>query len=155
MKNLFIGFALLVGFSLSVLAAPGAAPAGQPVSEDATILELDKQWYELRNRRDAAALDQLLAADFIMITSYGRVVTRDQLLERHRSPGYFLKLRSFKSDDVKVRIIGDVAVVTGQASVDVEASDLRVGSAVRFTRAYVRTDGRWRLSVHQATRIIR
>jgi ketosteroid isomerase-like protein len=155
MKNLFAGLAIFLVFPLSVLAAPDAGPPGQSGSEEAKIIELDKQWYELRIKHDFAALEQLLAADFIMTTSYGRVVTRDQLLERHRSPEHFFKLKSFKTDDVKVRIYGDAAVVTGQASVDAEASDLRVGSTVRFTRAYVRAGGRWQLAVHQATRIIR
>jgi ketosteroid isomerase-like protein len=155
MKHLFVGLALFLAFSVSVLAAPEAGPAGQSGSEEAKIIELDKQWYELRIKHDFAALEQLLAADFIMTTSYGRVVTRDQLLERNPASEHFFKLKSFKTDDVKVRIYGDVAVVTGHASVDLEAFDLRVGSAVRFTRAYVRADGRWRLAVHQATRIIR
>jgi ketosteroid isomerase-like protein len=155
MKNLFVGLAIFLGFSLSVLAAPDAGPAGQSGSDEAKIIALDKQWYELRIKHDFAALEQLLAADFIMTTSYGRVVTRDQLLGRNGSPEYFFKLRSFTTDDVKVRIYGDVAVVTGHASVDGEAFDLRVGSAVRFTRVYVRADGRWRLAIHQATRIIR
>jgi ketosteroid isomerase-like protein len=155
MKNLFVGLAIFLGFSLNVLAAPDAGPAGQSGSDEAKIIALDNQWYELRIKHDFAALEQLLAADFIMTTSYGRVVTRDQVLGRNGSPEYFFKLRSFTTDDVKVRIYGDVAVVTGHASVDGEAFDLRVGSAVRFTRVYVRADGRWRLAIHQATRIIR
>jgi ketosteroid isomerase-like protein len=155
MKNFFVGLAVFFAFSPGVLAVPDTGPAGQSGTEEAKIIELDKQWYELRIKQDFAALEQLLAADFVMTTSYGRVVTRDELLGRARSGEHFFKLKSFKTDDVKVRIYGNVAVVTGRAAVDAEASDLRVGSAVRFTRAYVRADGRWRLAVHQATRIIR
>jgi ketosteroid isomerase-like protein len=155
MKHLIGGLAVFFACSLRVLAAPDAGAAAQTGSEEAKIIELDKQWYELRIKRDSAALEQMLTADFTMTTSYGRVITRDQLLERARSTEHFFKLKSFKTDDVKVNIHADVAIVTGQASVDVEAADLRIGSAVRFTRVYVRSDGRWRLALHQATRIIR
>src|ERR1039458_3332497 len=151
MKNILVGLAICLAFSLSALTASAAGQAGQSISEEAKILELDRQWYELGITRDVAALDQLLSPDFVMTNSYGRVVTRDQLLERYRSPEHSFKLKSFKTDDVKVRIFGDAAIVTGSASVDIEASDLRFGSAVRFTRAYVRANGRWRLAAHQAT----
>ena len=155
MKNLLVGLAILFAFAPGVQAAPDAASAGRSGSEEARILELDKQWYELRIKHDFAALEQLLAADFTMTTSYGRVLTRNQVLDKDRPGGHIFKLKSFRTDDVKVRIYGDAAVVTGQASVDVEAADLRVGSAVRFMRAYVRNEGRWQLSVQQTTRIIR
>lgn len=155
MKNLLVRLAVFLAFSPGVLAGPGEAPAAQSASEEAKIIELDKQWYELRIKQDVAALEQLLAADFTLITSYGRILTREQLLDRNRSGGHFFKLKSFKTEDVKVKIYSEAAVVTGQASVDVEASDLRVGSTVRFIRIYARPDGRWRLAVQQATRIIR
>jgi Domain of unknown function (DUF4440) len=70
-----------------------------------------------------------------MTTSNGGVVTSDQLPERYRSPEHSFQLTSFKTDDVKVRIFGDVAIVTGSATVVTEASDLRFGSKVRFIRA--------------------
>src|ERR1039457_5081837 len=106
MKNILVGLAICLAFSLSALTASAAGQAGQSISEEAKILELNRQWYELGITRDVAALDQLLAADFVMTNSYGRVVTRDQLLERYRSPEHSFKLKSFKTDDVKVRRCG-------------------------------------------------
>jgi ketosteroid isomerase-like protein len=155
MKNIFVGLAICLTVSLSVLAASAVGQIGQSNSEEAKILKLDRQWYEAGIERDAAALDQLLAPEFLMTTSYGRVVTRDQLLQKYRSPEQSFKLKTFKTDEVKVRIFGDAAIVTGSASLDIEASDLRFGSATRFTRVYVRADGSWKLAAHQATRIIR
>lgn len=90
-----------------------------------------------------------------MTTSYGRVITKDQVLERNRSPERVFGFRSIKTADMKVKIFGDAAVVTGAASIDLEATNFRHGNAMRFIRVYVRSDGRWRLTTHQATRVIR
>jgi ketosteroid isomerase-like protein len=153
MKNILIALCGLAALSLSFAAAPAAS--GKSAGEGATILELDKQWYAMRIARDVAAIDNLLSDDVTITNSYGRVFTKNQLLERYRSPEPFFKLKDSQTEDVKLRIYGDAAVVTGHASVDGEGPDGRVVTSVRFTRTYAKIDRRWRLVAQQVTRIIR
>jgi ketosteroid isomerase-like protein len=154
MKHTVIVLCALFALSLDVAAAPPAVASARSAGEEANILELEKQWYEMRLARDVAAIDKLVTDDVVVTNSYGRVFTKIQLLDRYRSQESF-QPKSFHTDDVKVRIHGDAAVVTGYGSVDGEGPRGRLVTAVRFTRTYFRIDGRWRLVAQQATRIIR
>jgi ketosteroid isomerase-like protein len=155
MKNALIALGAMLVFSLQGLPASAAGAAAGPDAAEATILELDKSWYEIRIARDVAAIDSLLADEFTTTTSYGRLVTKAELIERYRSREHSFRIRSYKTEEVKVKLYADVAVVTGRASVDWEAPDGRIASPSRFIRVYARADGRWRLAAQQQTRIIR
>jgi ketosteroid isomerase-like protein len=157
-KNILLALCTVFMLSLNAVAAPApiaSDSSAKPAAEVAAILELERQWYAMRIARDVTAIDNLLSDDFAMTGSYGKVRTKAQLLEQYRSAAPSFKLKAFQTGDVNVRIYRDAAVVTGFASVDGDATDGRVVSAVRFTRTYVRIDGRWRLVAQQMTRIIR
>ena len=55
--------------------------------------------------------------------------------------------------DVRIRLYGDVAVVTGSANLRVSAGGDVHRLAIRFIEVYVVRDDRWQLVSWQSTRI--
>jgi hypothetical protein len=57
-----------------------------------------------------------------------------------------------KEDEPAVRLYGDTAIVSGTSESKVEYKGRPSGGALRFTRVYVRRDGRWLMIATHATR---
>jgi hypothetical protein len=93
----------------------------------------------------------MLAEDFFLTNAQG--VTRDKagVVALWRSGD--MKVQSLDFSDVVIRAADSVAVVTGKSTV-VESfrGEDRSGDQ-RFTRVYVKRDGRWLLWIYQLTRV--
>ena len=74
------------------------------------VLDLVTSWAKGEEANDAAALDRLLAADFVGVGPLGFVLGRDQWLARF---GNGLENRAFAVEDAQVRDYGSAAVVVG------------------------------------------
>jgi hypothetical protein len=93
----------------------------------------------------------MLADDFFLTNAQG--ITRDKagVVALFRSGD--MKVQSLESRDVVIRAEGTVAVVTGRSTaVETFRGEDRSGDQ-RFTRVYVKRDGRWLLWVYQLTRL--
>lgn len=106
-------------------------------------------WVGAIERRDAAALDCLLADGFTDFNWQGRVVTRAEMLD-----GFAAKPRvMLKLDDLSVDIEGDMAVVRGRNAQT--GPDGKPMGVVRFTDVFVYRAGAWRALRAQETVIQR
>ena len=94
---------------------------------------------------DAAALSELMTADFVLLGSGARH-GRGEFLEAVRTGELVSLGAAFETIDVEV--LGDTAVVAGVQRVEVQAgSDDRVVSRSVFTDVFVQQGGRWLLRV--------
>ena len=119
-------------------------------------------------RREVLALDARRAAAFVAgapaflarVTpaAYTHVETRgvsrhnaEFMNERRRGEPRFAR---FDIEVNEARVFGDVAVVTGRYTNQVEtAAGLQPAKRARHLRVYVRQSGEWRVVAHQATEI--
>ncbi len=135
--------AALVAAVLGFVARPAAA-------QDPVLLHRDSLWNSLRLRGDTAGLAPLLAADWQLTHSDGRVQDkRDYLAElgsgRRRNG-------QVENVGVQVRWYGPTAVVTG-ISVQSGVSDgVPWSGRFRFTRTWVRRDGHWVMVASHSSR---
>jgi hypothetical protein len=97
---------------------------------------------------DTATLDQIFADDYIVTNQFGQLQTKAQMISDLKSGA--LKFESIVEDDVITRVYGDAAVVTGRATSKHVGRDT---TQVRFTRVYVKRQGRWQAVAYQVTRI--
>jgi ketosteroid isomerase-like protein len=86
---------------------------------------------------DVARFDQILADDFLCSNPDGSLVDRAGFLEQTARP---VTIRDLVADDVRVRILGDVAIVHGRTSYTTASGEHRRG---RYTDVWARRDGRW------------
>jgi uncharacterized protein (TIGR02246 family) len=121
--------------------------ADTPVIEELAAMEqrLARAWVE----GDQAAIRGLLADDWVTTDITGMVRERDSVL-RDMFAATPTPIATMTIDDVRVRVFGDVAVVTGRTT----ASGTGGGEIqLRFTDVLARRDGRWLFVASQGTAI--
>lgn len=64
-----------------------------------------------------------------------------------------LKIISFSNSDVQIRIYGETAVVTAINLLTAQGAGSDPSGRYRFIHVWVKREGRWQLTAHQATRI--
>jgi ketosteroid isomerase-like protein len=131
-----------VGIAASGLGArvwPAATAAHS--ADERAVLAVEREYIRAHTERDVAALERVLADDF---TSFGGRVKKEQRLALLASP--FFAVTSLETDDVSVSVAGDEAWVGGRArmSATFRGQDYTTPQ-YRFTRHYVRRDGRWQI----------
>ena len=99
-------------------------------------------------KRDKAALERLTADDFLYHASNGTVQTKAQSIADTMSGGSTWTARKYGG--VKVRIYGDLAVITGTVTLLGKSTSYQAGPRL-FTRLFIRRDGRWQDLGGQAT----
>lgn len=127
---------------------PALVLAAGPEDE---VRAMEKLWNESRVRADVAALDRLLDAAWTVTHGDGTINTKAEYLADLKS-GARKFFADVKQDDFTVRIYGDTAVAAGLSDSKVEYKGKPSGGALRFTRVYVKRDGRWIMIVSHATR---
>src|ERR1043165_3624571 len=107
------------------------------------IRKLDNERIQAQIHADAAALKRIYADDFIGVGPSGTLRTKPQVISDFTSGN--LKFQSITTDDVQVRVYGDAAVETGRSTMDGQDKGKAVPHETRFTRVWVKQQGRWRL----------
>ena len=120
-----------------------SARSSHGTSVEDTIRKLDHERIQAQIHADATALDRIYAADFIGVGPSGIVRTKPQMILDFRSGD--LKFQSITTDDVQVRVYGDTAVETGLSTMIGQDKGEIVPRDTRFTRVWVKQQGRWRL----------
>jgi len=96
---------------------------------------------------DAQRFDTILAPDFVCSNPDGTLIDRSEFLQRTRSSS---RLQSMDIDDVRIRVLGDVAVIHARTSYTL--GDGRQGSG-RYTDVWALRDGRWLAVAAHVTRL--
>ena len=139
-------------FAIAVVAFSAVAIASgqkQDATRDSkTIVEqvirkLDNERIQAQIHADPAALKRIYADDFIGVGPSGTVRTKPQVISDFTSGD--LKFQSITTDDVRVRVYGHAAVETGRSTMDGQDKGRTVPRDTRFTRVWVKQQGRWRL----------
>ena len=140
----------LLAAALGLCAAEGSAAVGAPSPADQqAVAALDTQYQAAVAKNDTAAMDRILADDFILVTGRGKVFTKADLLNEARS-GRFIYERQEDSEQ-KVRVWGDVAVVTALLWAKGREDGKPFEYRLWFSDTYVRTPSGWRYVFGQAS----
>ena len=114
-----------------------------------------KKLEEARNQAilhgDAAALDRMTSDDYTFITLRGEMRSKSDILKGFASGSFHYESREIS--DLKVRIYGDTAVVTGRSVQKGVENGKDYSGDYWFTRVYVKQKGRWLTVALQTTLI--
>ncbi len=115
------------------------------------VEELEEEWRVAQLKGDVAAMDKLLSDDYIGISLNGQVNTKAQQLERTSSRR--IALTRLDLSEMKVKLIGSIAIVTSRAEVEGTSDSQSVKGVYRYTRVYQRlSNGAWKITSFEATR---
>ena len=115
------------------------------------LMTLNRAWAEAITKGDAAALERLFADDMIVTSGNGQV--RDKAGEIKDAAGApdpdFSWTQPFTTEDVRVKIYKDAAVLTGRAKWAFKYKGQESIHDKRYTHLYVKQDGQWRIVAQQ------
>jgi ketosteroid isomerase-like protein len=116
------------------------------------VEDLEQQWRTAQLNGDVAAMDKLLSDDYIGISLNGQVNTKTQQIQRYSSRR--VSLTRLDLTEMKVKLIGDIAIVTSRAEVEGTADGSSIKGTYRYTRVYQHLpSGAWKITSFEATRI--
>jgi len=121
------------------------------MSDETARRELDdaiKEFGQAWARGDVATLSGMLSSSYTHTTDQGRIQDHDGWPEYAR--GRQGATTEIAFSDVTTRLIGDVAIITGQNDI-IGGNDGLSNRSLRFTQIWVRRDGRWLREAFQAT----
>ncbi|MGO9271903.1 MAG: nuclear transport factor 2 family protein [Terriglobia bacterium] len=131
-------------------AVPHSKPADMP-SVESEVKSLEARRFQALVEADVPALENLLSDDLVYTHASGLRQNKAEFLASIRSGE--IQYHSFTPQDVKVRLYGSTAVVTGHASVMARTKGQEVSSELLYLEAFVKQDGRWQLVAWQSLRM--
>ena len=135
-----------------VLGQEQSTSRDQRSSVEQAIKQLDNERIRAQIGADAVTLDRIYADDFIGVGPSGTVRTKAQVISDFASGG--LKFQSIVTDEVQVHVYENTAVETGLSTMSGQDKGKAVPRDTRFTRVWVKQEGRWRLVAnHYSSRI--
>jgi len=136
---------LLVAFSV-IQAASGV---GAKDSDEREIGRLEAEWNAAHVRGDVTALERTFAEDLVVIVPGMRVMMKADSLGMFTSGR--MKFECYETSETKIRTYDDAAIVTDR----LRRARLVTGASAeddwRFTKVYLRRDGRWQVVSFRAS----
>jgi hypothetical protein len=144
MKLLFIAL-LTVILSASAIAQTSA---------EREVLKLYKEYEDAISRRDATVHERLFAPDYTYTPGNGNFMDRTEHIKFTKSGSVVVE--SLRGENVRVRIYGKTAVVTGLwISVDKRLGNKFAERRIRFILVFVKRNGSRQIVAEQRTGVVR
>jgi len=135
-KYFLLTASLLVAPAMPALAQSTARPESNNTAEQ-TVLKLTQEWLDAEDRVDRAALNRIIADDFLGTGPTGATVSKTDVIPGEGSGGHGLAISGL---DIKVRVFGDTAIATGRGVPKVQDRP-----ELRFTVVFVKRADRWQM----------
>ena len=113
------------------------------------LVRLESVWNEAHEKGDASVLEKLWADDLEVTVPKMPVMSKSDVLGFARSGR--MKFQRYQTSDLKVRVYGDAAVVSGRLQRTRTLNDKTVNDDWRFTKFYIRREGRWQVVAFHAS----
>jgi ketosteroid isomerase-like protein len=147
---LVLAVAALLAFSAALGQTKGRKSAEGSV--ESVLMQMEREWGQAYLKADLAALDRIEAADYTYIDAQGTTGDKAQDLAETKSGVY--KAQSISVDEMKVRVFGNTAVVTGRDTLKgAQYKGKDISGQYRFTDVFVQRDGRWQAVATHSSKI--
>jgi ketosteroid isomerase-like protein len=130
---------------------PRRAPASAGAAVEDQIMKMEKDRAQAVVRADVAAIAAETADDYTLINANGQLSGKAETMDAIKTGS--IKLTSNELSDLKVRVYGNAAIVTGRSDAKGTIGGREVKGPILFTRVYVKKNGRWQSVAFQQTPI--
>jgi len=140
--------------AIAVLAIMMAFSMAQSTNPDSgaeqAVRHQEAAYTEAVKRQDVAALQTLLADDFLATSSRGELRNKAMELDDLKpNPGFAID--DFQIDDLRVRVFDNSAIVMGREILGLRYNKQPLTTLLRYTRVYVKRGDRWLVEAQQLT----
>lgn len=110
---------------------------------EATIRSLEMKWTESYKQRNIDILSSLLADDFVITVEDGSIYSKAGYISHSADASVHVQVAELS--DLKVRMHGDTAIVTGAYHEIGEHNGKRYDYHDRLTDVWMKTGGKWQV----------
>jgi ketosteroid isomerase-like protein len=115
------------------------------------VIQMEEELRVAISKNDTKAYGRIVGDDYVFTNQDGVIRTKAQMVAAYDSGS--IKYESVKFDELKVHAYGDTAVVTGRNTAKGQDGGKDISGVFRYTRVYVKLQGRWQLVATQVTRV--
>lgn len=133
----------LIALSVSLLSICLLQLRAQDSPDAVAIRGLEAKWAEAYKERRFDVLSSLLADDFVITCEDGSVYSKVGLISQTAQPNMHVEISEFS--DLKIKVHGDMAVVTGNYHERGESGTKHYEYNDRFTDVWTKSQSRWQL----------
>jgi uncharacterized protein (TIGR02246 family) len=126
---------------------PGSTASGE---DEQALYQLERDWAEASVKKDAAALDRMLANEF-QANYVDLVGNKKQFLSALKSDAF--KYESMVNSEMKAIVFGDRAIVNGLSTEKSSMAGKDTSGQYRWTDVFVKREGRWQCVTGYAAKV--
>jgi len=105
------------------------------------LRQLERSLITAVQRKDTETLSRIWSDEYLGTAPDGRVVSKNDLLAAVK--GGAIEIESMELDDLRLRLFGDVAVLTGRADVKAAVDKEDYSGSYRGTGIFIKRAGHW------------
>jgi ketosteroid isomerase-like protein len=124
---------------------------GAPTDSKQTVIEIEKRFNAALLKKDAVTLDELLADDIVHIGFEGQFAGKGEYMAFFKRDIW--QYRKYEPGNETVKVVGDVAVVTGRVDRTIVINNVETTGGFAFTHVWSRAGERWRMTSSHVTGI--
>jgi ketosteroid isomerase-like protein len=128
---------------LCLLAASAVSLLAQEKSDAATIRALELKWTESYKQHSIDILSSLLAEDFVITIEDGNIFSKAGYISHTADTS--VRVQVAEMSDLKVRMHGDTAIVTGAYHEKGESNGKSYEYHDRLTDVWMKVGGKWQV----------
>jgi ketosteroid isomerase-like protein len=154
MKSLFIFVVMLTTGICTANSQGRGTRATQDAKSKQAVRRLEREWLEAGHNKNVAAMDRILADDFIITFGDGSVRDKAEVMRRLRVGTRNANEYDW-TEDSKVRVHGNTAIVVGRYRYRLREKDKETVSESRYTDTYIKTRGHWQVVASHLSDIVK
>jgi ketosteroid isomerase-like protein len=144
---------LFVIVSVLLLLSVSARPVRASASTDAEFIGfLEEAWVDAIVQKNVSVLDRVMAEDFSGMSPNGQRYTKQEAIADVHSGSYAVE--SMKLDNLKVRIVGDTAIVTYYQNEESKYGNEDCSGRYVFTDVWVNRNDDWQVIASHGTAVV-
>jgi ketosteroid isomerase-like protein len=120
-----------------------------PFTDEQTLRQIEREWGEAKKNKDKIWFERTFADGYTAINSRGKSFNKTEDIADNLSSTD--TMTSDELSDMRVRVYGDTAVVTGRLHLVGKDKNGGFDRNFVFTDTFVRRDGRWQVISSQST----
>jgi len=129
-----------------ILVTPAIAASA---SDEDEISRLEEQRAKAVLAGDVSTLSRMYGDDWFYNLANGQTVGKAEYLKRYETGE--LKVHQSRTEDVRIRVYGDAAVVTGVQHVNATVNGKDIEAHLRYLHVFAKPNGQWVVVARQAT----
>jgi ketosteroid isomerase-like protein len=120
--------------------------------DEQELKEITRKRLDAEASRDVTYLSRVYADELSIANPEGRIASKEVVLTNMKQAPESIK-QSSRLEQVRVRVVGDTAIVTGVNNIGMRIGNQEQKNKVRFTDTYVRRQGNWQLLATHSSRM--